>query len=87
MTRSSDISVATEVRKLAKMHNVTAERDGVSGMAVTISRLAGDIINLDVIEQLLVNLKRKGVLSKVEIMALQGRYLAEKRRTRKPVRA
>ncbi|MNH46290.1 hypothetical protein D3C79_1090090 [compost metagenome] len=54
---------------------------------MTISRLAGDIINLDVVEQLLVNLKRKGVLSKVEIMALQGRYLAEKRRTRKPIRA
>lgn len=87
MSRSSDMSVATEVRKLAKKHNVTAERDGVSGMAVTISRLAGDIINLDVVEQLLVNLKRKGVLSKVEIMALQGRYLAEKRRTRKPIRA
>jgi hypothetical protein len=87
MTRSSDTSVATEVRNLAKKHHVTAERDGVSGMAVTISRLAGDIISLDVVEQLLVNLKRKGVLSKVEIMALQGRYLAEKRRSRKPIRA
>lgn len=87
MTQSTKTSVATEVRNLAKRYNVTDERDGVSGMAVTISRLAGDIVNLDGIEQLLVNLKRKGVLSKAEIIALQGRYLVEKRRSRKQLSA
>jgi hypothetical protein len=34
---------------------------------------------LDGIEQLLVNLKRKGILSKSEILVLQGRYLQERR--------
>jgi hypothetical protein len=79
MTRSTAVSVANQVRKLAKENKVTAERDGMSRMAVSITRLAGDVVELDGIEQLLVNLKRKGVLSKAEILALQGRYLQERR--------
>jgi hypothetical protein len=56
-------------------------------MAVTITRLAGDAVELDSVEQLLVNLKRKGVLNKAEIMALQGRYLQEKRHSKKQLSA
>jgi hypothetical protein len=51
----------------------------MSRMAVTITRMAGDIVELDGIEQMLVNLKKKGVLSKSETLALQGRYLQERR--------
>jgi len=80
-------SGATEVRLLAKAHKVTADRDNLSCMAVTITRLAGDVVELDGVEQLLVNLKRKGVLSKTEIMALQGSYLQEKRRCKKQLSA
>ncbi|WP_413791920.1 MULTISPECIES: hypothetical protein [unclassified Pseudomonas] len=83
MTQTATASVATQVRKLAKAHNVTAEHDGMSRMAATITRLAGDVVELDGIEQLLVNLKRKGVLSKSEILTLQGEYLQEKRRAKK----
>ncbi|WP_095052377.1 hypothetical protein [Pseudomonas sp. Irchel s3b2] len=79
MTRIAAVSVASQIRKLAKDHKVTAGRDGMSRMAVSITRLAGDVVELDGIEQLLVNLKRKGVLSKSEILALQGRYLQERR--------
>ena len=79
MTKTTAVSVASQVRKLAKENRVTAGRDGMSRMAVSITRLAGDIVELDNIEQLLVNLKRKGVLSKSEILALQGRYLQERR--------
>lgn len=79
MTKTGAVSVASQVRELAKDHKVTAERDGMSRMAVSITRLAGDTVELDGIEQLLVNLKRKGVLSKSEILALQGRYLQERR--------
>ncbi|MHC8364332.1 hypothetical protein ACYZT9_00245 [Pseudomonas sp. ZT5P21] len=67
------------MRKLAKDHKVTADPDDMSRMAVNITRLAGDVVELDGIEQLLVNLKKKGVLSKAEILALQGRYLQERR--------
>jgi hypothetical protein len=77
MTQSA--SVASQVLKLAKENKVTAGRDGMSRMAVSITHLAGDVVELDGIEQLLVNLKRKGVLSKSEILALQGRYLQERR--------
>lgn len=79
MTQTDAVSVASEVRKLAKDNKVMARRDGMSRMAVGITRLAGDVVELDGIEQLLVNLKRKGVLSKSEILALQGRYLQERR--------
>ncbi|CAB1403061.1 hypothetical protein [Pseudomonas fluorescens] len=56
-------------------------------MAVTITQLAGDTVELDSIEQLLVNLKRRGVLNKAQIMAMQGRYLKEKRRFKKQLSA
>ncbi|KPG85155.1 hypothetical protein [Pseudomonas sp. RIT-PI-o] len=87
MSESATDSVASEVRKLAEKHRVGTERDGVSRMAVTITRLAGDTVELDSVEQLLVNLKRKGVLNKAEIMALQGRYLQEKRHSKKQLSA
>ncbi|EXF91812.1 MULTISPECIES: hypothetical protein [Pseudomonas] len=79
MTQTAAVSVASQVRELAKDHKVTAERDGMSRMAVTITRLAGDVVELDGVEQLLVNLKKKGVLSKSETLTLQGRYLQERR--------
>ncbi len=79
MIRITAVSVASQIRKLAKDHKVTADPDDMSRIAVNITRLAGDFVELDGIEQLLVNLKRKGVLSKSEILALQGRYLQERR--------
>jgi hypothetical protein len=79
MTQTAAVSVASQIRKLANDHKVTADPDGTSRMAVIITRMTGDVVELDCIEQLLVNLKRKGVLSKSEILALQGRYLQERR--------
>jgi len=49
-------------------------------MAMAITRLAGDTVILDNVEQLLVNLKRKGVLTKAETLSLQADYLKEKRK-------
>ncbi|QWA14141.1 hypothetical protein GTU79_20690 [Sodalis ligni] len=85
MTKIAAVSVATQVRRLAKSHKVTAERDGMSRMAVAITRMAGDAVELDNVEQLLVNLKRKGVLSKSEILTLQGGCLQEKRDSKKKI--
>lgn len=81
--RTSEISVANRVRRLAQSQNVTAEPDDISRMAVAITRLAGDEVQLDNIQQLLVNLKRKGVLSKSEALTIQGEYLQEKRHLNK----
>lgn len=78
MTTQATKSVASEVRKLARAHNVTAQRDNVSYMATSITSLSGDTVILDTVEQLLVNLKRKGVMSISEILMMQVRYLQEK---------
>ena len=78
MTKPATKSVASEVRKLAKAHKVTAKRDGVSRMATSITLLSGDSVVLDTVEQLLVNLKRKGVMTTSDLLAMQVRYLTEK---------
>ncbi|ATO34946.1 hypothetical protein DZA65_03916 [Dickeya dianthicola] len=79
MTQQAIVNVASYVRKLAEDHKVTDNRDGVSRMAVAITGLADDVVELDNVEQLLVNLKRKGVLTESEIFNLQDRYLREQR--------
>ncbi|SMB51141.1 conserved hypothetical protein [Serratia proteamaculans] len=79
MTQRALVSVASYVHKLAEDHNITAYRDGMSRMAVAITGLADDAVELDDVEQLMVNLKRKGVLTKSEILELQGRYFREQK--------
>lgn len=79
MPQKTIVNVASYVQELAKENNVTAKRDVMSRMAVTITALTGDFVELDKIEQLLVNLKKKGILSKNEILQLHGRYICEER--------
>lgn len=85
MTEKTVVNIASYVQQLAKDNNVTANRDAMSSMAVTITALADDSVELDNVEQLLVNLKKKGVLSKAEVLQLQGRYFREQRRLHKKV--
>ncbi|EAT2183564.1 hypothetical protein EZ281_05425 [Salmonella enterica] len=87
MTQRTHVSVASYIRQLAKANNVTANRDGMSRIAATITALADDAVELDNVEQLLVNLKKKGILSKSEILQLQGRYFREQRHFHKKVTA
>ncbi|QBL18999.1 hypothetical protein [Pseudomonas aeruginosa] len=74
--------VATETQRLAQANGVSAERDGLSRMALTITCLAGDSVSLDSVEQMLINLKRKGALSKSQAFDLQRRYVIEKRKAK-----
>ncbi|CAI1100538.1 Uncharacterised protein [Serratia quinivorans] len=83
MPQRSVVSVARYVHKLAEDHKITDCRDGISRMAAAITGLADDAVELDDVEQLMVNLKRKGVLTKSEILNLQGRYFREKRNAQK----
>ena len=87
MSKTATAGVASEVRKLAKAHKISAEPDSMSCMAATITRLAGDSVELDNIEQLLINLKRKGVLSSAQVLTLQARYIQEKRQAHKKLSA
>ncbi|HEM6829102.1 hypothetical protein [Citrobacter koseri] len=79
MPQKTPTSVASYIYQLAKKHNITAIRDNISNIAIIITALSGDDIKLDDVEQLLVNLKRKGFLTKAEMMQLEGRYLREKK--------
>ncbi|HBM2944831.1 hypothetical protein [Klebsiella michiganensis] len=83
MPQKTPTSTASYIYRLAKEHNVEASRDNTSYMAATITALSGDAVELDSIEQLLVNLKRRGILTKAEILQLQGCYLREQRDSRK----
>ncbi|HDS7437731.1 TPA: hypothetical protein QH504_004470, partial [Klebsiella pneumoniae subsp. pneumoniae] len=66
MPQKTIVKVASYVQELVKENNVTANRDVMTRMAVIITALTGDFVELDKIEQLLVNLKKKGTLSKNE---------------------
>ncbi len=83
MPQKTPTSTASYICRLAKEHNVAASCDNTSYMAAAITALSGDAVELDSIEQLLVNLKRKGILTKAEIMQLHGCYLREQRDFRK----
>lgn len=87
MSKSASTSVANKVRRLAASHNVSDIRDDTSRMAMVITQLAGDSVVLDSTEQLLVNLKKKGVLTKAQTLSLQADYLLEKRKASGKFRA
>ncbi|ELC6702978.1 hypothetical protein Q6W56_001637, partial [Salmonella enterica] len=51
MTQKTTVSVASYVQQLANDNNVTANRDGMSRVAVAITALADDSVELDNVEQ------------------------------------
>jgi hypothetical protein len=70
-------AVADHIRELAKQHSVTYARRSRDVLAHQITRLAGDDVQLDEVEQLLIALQRSGHLSRVEMIKLQAAYLHE----------
>lgn len=77
MTQARDASIKSQVLELARQHGVTSEKDRFSDLATTITRMSGDIVTLDDIERILISLKKKGVLTKRQILELEARYLNE----------
>ncbi|WP_049777418.1 hypothetical protein [Allorhizobium ampelinum] len=74
--RHSDATPEQVIRTLARQHGIVAERNGTDDMADTITRLSGDDVIHDEIEDLLVTMQRKGVITDVQANALYGNYLA-----------
>jgi hypothetical protein len=72
-------SVSARIRKMAEEHGVAYVRTARDALANHITRLAGDDLHLDEIEQLLIALQRSGYLSRVEMVKLQAAYLREAR--------
>jgi hypothetical protein len=77
MTQARDVSIKSQVLKLAKQHEVTGDKDRFSDLATMITRMSGDVVALDDIERMLVSLKKKGVLTKRQILELEASYLNE----------
>jgi hypothetical protein len=70
-------ATATVIRRMAERHHVTYVRTQTDELAHHITRLAGDDVELDEIEQILIALQRAGHVSRAELVRLQAKYLRE----------
>jgi hypothetical protein len=79
MTKHTPSKTAKKIRVLARRHRIAYTETPNDRLAHHITRLAGDTVELDEIEQLLIGLQRAGHLSRVEMIRLQTQYLREAR--------
>jgi hypothetical protein len=77
MDRVTAPSTAEHIRTLARTHQVTYSEGPNDRLAHHISRLAGDRVELDEIERLLIGLVRAGRITRPEMILLQAAYLRE----------
>jgi len=77
MHEAHENHAATAIRALADQHRIAYVQSAADVWAHHASRLAGDDVQLDEIELLLIALQRAGHLSRAEALALQVRYLRE----------
>jgi hypothetical protein len=80
MSEQAETATAARIRKMAQEYHVAYVGTQSDALANHITRLAGDDVQLDEIEQLLVALQRSGRLTRVEMVQLQASYLREARR-------
>jgi hypothetical protein len=73
----STSTTATHIRKMARKFHVAYAGTRTDMLARHITRLAGDDVELDEIEKLLIALQRAGHLTRAEVVRLQARYLRE----------
>jgi hypothetical protein len=77
MHKAHDYHTATAIRALADRHRAAYVQSATDVWAHHVTRLAGDDVQLDEIELLLIALQRAGHLSRAEALALQVRHLRE----------
>jgi hypothetical protein len=70
-------ATARVIQNLAAQSHVTYQVTDNDRLAHHITRLAGDVIELDPIEQLLIGLQRVGRIDRTLMVRLQARYLRE----------
>ena len=70
-------ATARVIQNLAERNHVTYRATDSDRLANHITRLAGDVVELDPIEQLLIGLQRAGHIDRVLMVRLQARYLRE----------
>lgn len=66
------------VRDLARRHRIIAGRTAIDDWADDVTRLAGDDVSLDEVEELIVGLRRSGAVDGAELTRLHSRYLDER---------
>jgi hypothetical protein len=76
MPRRQSATAAT-IRDMARQHHVQYVGTESDALAHHITRLAGDTVILDDVEQTLLALQRAGHLSRRDVVHLQARYLRE----------
>jgi hypothetical protein len=77
MSAHPQSAAAARILDLARKYGVAYVRTPSDALANHITRLAGDNVELDEVEQLLIALQRAGHLSRVEVVRLQASYLRE----------
>ena len=77
MNKLTSSSTAEHIRTLARTFHVSYTEGPNDRLAHHISRLAGDMVELDEIEQLLIGLQRAKHITRKEMIQLQARYLHE----------
>lgn len=75
------ICAELRIRELCFENGVTAERGAMDDFAEKVTELAGDDVDPDEVEQMLINLGRQDVVDGVEITKLHAAYLEERART------
>jgi len=77
MTVRTEADTATTVRMMARHHHVVHSHTPTDRLAHQMTRLAGDSIELDEIEQLIIALQRAGHLTRIDAVRLTARYRRE----------
>jgi reverse gyrase len=70
-------ATARVIQNLAEQNHVTYHMTDSDRLAHHITRLAGDDVELDPVEQMVIALQRAGHLSRIQAVRLQARYLRE----------
>jgi hypothetical protein len=82
MSTRSQTPTATGIRQMAEQHGVAYVRTESDRLAHHITRLTGDHVELDEVEQMLIALQRAGHVSRAELLTLQASYLREAKQRR-----
>ena len=79
MSAPDESPTAARIRKMAQERHVVHVAISRDTLAYHITRLAGDNVEFDEIERLLIALQRSGHLSRFEMVQLQAAHLRESR--------
>ena len=77
-TQIEALTAAEEIRALASKHKIVASRTKLDDWADDVTRLAGDDVSFDEVQELVVALRRAKVVDGIALTKLHSRYLDER---------